>query len=271
MKLLIFLTLTLMVKGCSSDLLGNDPRLFMGTPVWKVAKAISIGDTSDVRAFYTENPTLIDYRESKFGQSILNWAVYSSHYKGVVVLSDLGADPNLEDVYGVTAFVNASDKIGTSEYLKVLLENGGDVNYVVNDKDRSRIATPLIAAAWCRLESVKLLVEAGADVNYIWSMGGFYRNSPIYSSFRGGKIDIIRYLIVEAEVDCSIPLSYSIDGDSLFVLDKLRYLPFPLGSDEYKLKMEVVDYLQKQGLDYWKTPIPKSYYEKYDSAYLEKY
>ena len=36
----------------------------------------------------------------------------------------------------------------------------------------------------------------------------------------------------------------------------LRYWVYPLGSEEYKLKMEIVDEFARQGVDYWSTEIP---------------
>jgi ribose 5-phosphate isomerase RpiB len=48
-------------------------------------------------------------------------------------------------------------------------------------------------------------------------------------------------------------------------------MPYPLDSEGYKVKMEVVEYLKQKGLDYWKEPIPGQYYKNYEKAYLEKY
>lgn len=269
----MFLTLLSLFNSCDNKdaILANDILLYKDTPVWDAAKAIKDKDTSRVREFFLKKPELLDYQEPKFKQSLLNWAVYANYYEGVVILADLGANPNLSRKDGTTALVNAAANLFSSKYLKKLIEKKADINYVVNTKESEIDATPLIAASWSRLESVKLLVEAGADVNYKWSMGDQWNNSSLLSAFRGGKIEIIRYLIIDAGADFKSPLTHRLNGDAIYVIDKLREMPFELDSEEYKIKMEVVAFLKKNGIDYKTAPIPERYYKLYDSLYLEKY
>lgn len=267
-----FISVSCGLQQKEEKLLGTDVRLYKATPVWEVAKAIELGDTGFVRSFFVKNPDLLEYKEERFGKTLLTWAVYSNHYPAVVVLADLGADPNNPTEYdGRTAFVIAADKLLTSDYLRVLLKAGGDVNYVVENKKSRRTATPLIAAAWCRLESVRLLVEAGADVNYKWDAGGAFKNNVLLSAFNGGKMEIIHYLIMKCGVKVDEPMYTTIDNDTMYIVDELRELTFDLDSEEYRLKMEVVDYVEKFGFDYRATTIPKRFYELYDREYLEKY
>lgn len=53
---------------------------------------------------------------------------------------------------------------------------------------------------------------------------------------------------------------------------------FPLDSEEYQIKMEIVKEFERQGVDYWSTPIPddviqwaKNVYPNTWEEYLEKY
>ncbi len=257
-------------KQGSNNYLGNDVRLFENTPAWEVAKAIEKNDTSKVRKLLLNKPKdLIDYQESKFGQSLLNWAVYSSHYSSVVVLAELGANPNLKANDSTTAFIQAANHRETSNYLKVLLNHGGDVNSVANTSAPQHLRTPLIAAAKS-LDNIKLLIKAGADPNYTYRENNKIQNVLIYA-FYSDNIDIIRYLIIEIGVNCKNATGVTLEGDSLYVNNDLRLLPYPLNSEEYKKKMEVVDFLEKQGINYWETPIPKHYLKSYDKEYLDKY
>lgn len=259
------------------DLTGRDVRIYENTPVWEVALAVRDNDTIKVRQLLKGKPdSVLNFREKHFGQSLLNWAVYRDSYPSSKILAELGADPNLKSFDSTSAFIHAADKHETSDYVQLLLKYGGDVNAVADVNAPLRTRTPLITASFNRLESVKLLVEAGANANFIYrskrgNIGGENIQSALTSAFRGARIDIIRYLIIEVGVEFDYPFNTTIDGKPLYILSFLREMPFPLDSKEYKIKMEVVNYLLLKGLDYWKEPIPKRYFKNYDSAYLEKY
>jgi ankyrin repeat protein len=274
-SILIIITVFTFSKCTSSkqgdnNYLGNDVRLFENTPVWEIAQAIEKDDTDKVRKLLLNKPKeFIDYKENKFGQSLLNWAVYANHYSSVVVLAELGANPNQKANDSTSAFIQAANHHETSDYLKILLNHGGDVNSVANINAPQHLRTPLIAAAKS-LDNVKLLIKAGANPNYIYNASGMIQSALVYA-FYSDNIDIIKYLIIDVGVNCKNATGVTIDGDSLYVNDDLRLLPYPLDSPEYKKKMEVVDFLKKQGIDYWKTPIPKHYLKLYDKEYLEKY
>ena len=64
----------------------------------------------------------------------------------------------------------------------------------------------------------------------------------------------------------------------IYLIDLLREDFFELDSQEYKYKMEVVEFLKSKGIDYSKTPIPdyikKKAVENYPDSwqeYLQKY
>lgn len=63
------------------------------------------------------------------------------------------------------------------------------------------------------------------------------------------------------------------DNKELNILDFLRDSEFPLNSKEYKIKMEIVEFLKNKGLDYWKYPIPEKIKSRHknDIEYLLKY
>lgn len=56
-----------------------------------------------------------------------------------------------------------------------------------------------------------------------------------------------------------------------YITDDLRNWCFDLGSDKYKKKMQIVDFLRVHGMDYRKTKIPEFYYNTHNKEYLEKY
>ena len=87
----------------------------------------------------------------------------------------------------------------------------------------------------------------------------------------GGAAKITRYLLIEKNADFNKTFVVTIQGDTTSFAGLLRYWSFDLNSEDYKIKMEIVNYLKEQGQDYWKTKIPKHYYNKYPKEYLEKY
>lgn len=210
MNKLLFVFLFFLTNACSSSvdedkLLGNDVRLFRNTPVWEVALAIEKDDTVKVHNLLSGKPdSILNYQEKKFGQSLLNWAVYSYHLPSVKTLAELGANPNLKGYDSTNAIINAARHDETSDYLEVLIKHGGNVNSIADIKEPQHYRTPLMAAAK-NLNSVKMLIKAGANPNYIDTTSGF--QSTLLYAFYSDNIDIINYLIMKSNPEGAQPLN----------------------------------------------------------------
>jgi hypothetical protein len=81
----------------------------------------------------------------------------------------------------------------------------------------------------------------------------------------------VRYILTK-------PLIKTIEDKNLYVADFLRDLNYTLDSKEYLKKMEIVNYLKNEGIDYFKSPIPETTIElakrNYPNSwqeYLDKY
>jgi ankyrin repeat protein len=274
-KIIINILIIALMASCSkgqNNMLGNDVNLYMNTEAWKLAQAVEANDTIEIRKICKKNMSLLQFQEPRFGQTLLEWAVYTNHFPSAKVLVELGADPNRQSYDGTSAFIHACDKNETSDYVKLLLKYGGDVNAIANpDTTKAgvvqQLKTPLVAAAGSNLESVKILVEAGAHINY----KGEQWQSALHYACLLKKIDIIKYLVSEKEINLTKPLYVKLNGDTLYIHHLLRELRFPLESKEYNMKMEVVEYLKQRGLNYWEAKIPEGYYQLYSEEYLEKY
>lgn len=251
-------------------MLANDIRLYENTSAWELAKAVDELDTSRVSEICQKKPSLVNYQEPRFGQTLLEWATYTNKYGPVKALVEAGANPDLQSNDGTSAFIHSADIDETTAYLVLLLKHGGDVNAIAVPKDgknQQQLRTPLIAAARSSLANVKLLVVAGADVNYTNEQ----HQSALHEACDFNRIEIIRYLIIERQADPRILMLRTINGDSLYLHHLLRNMLFPLDSKEYRVKMEVVDYLKMLGLNYWQTEVPAHLYKNYSQEYLEKY
>jgi hypothetical protein len=257
-------------------LYNTDPALFYGTPVYEAAVAISNKDSEKLNEFFKDkDKSLVDFQEKGGLQPLNVFAIEHEDFNSLKVLTELGADPNIQSKRGVSAMLlaaNVTQRYDDNHYLKYLTGNGGDVNAktkALKQYDK----TPLIAAARYKLENVKLLVEAGTDPHYVYYGDKGYKDSALHTALQNSKIDIVNYLIFEQGVDYNTIYEppFKKGMEAWTIARSLRNMLFPLDSEEYKQKMKLVNYLKEQGIDYWKTKIPKVYYSNYDSAYLSKY
>jgi uncharacterized protein len=259
-------------------LLGDDYRLFQDTPVWELAKAVEDDSENKIRSIILENPKLIDYQEHRFGQTLLMMTINCAQYKTMKLLLELGADPNKHDTYrGDSPVMIASDKKWIyddfSKYLKLLLEYGGNPNDKEDGVHKTENNTPLIMAVSSgSLEKVKLLVQSGAEINYVNETN----NSAVSAALTQEKMDILLFLL---ENNADYLLNFGFKGqEPMNICERLRQNIHPLDSKIYYQKMQVVEFLRKQGCDYFKTPIPdyiakriKENYPKDWAEYLRRY
>lgn len=218
---------------------------------------------------------LLNYQEKDTGITLFTVAIESGHYSSAKIFAELGADPNLQSKNdGESAMIAAANKLDTSVYLKLLLNYGGDVNAEAKSQTY-RFKTPLMAAAESgRLENVKLLVEAGANINFTDGVSPMCETPAYMTALEnmGQSMQILKYLIIDKGAD--FRKGYTVvqgTGDTLYLVNLLRDMLYDIGSDDYKVKMEIVQYMKDRGVDYWKTPIPEIYKKQYSKEYLEKY
>lgn len=270
----------LLLPGCSGQpgsgsqrpLLGRDVELYHGTPAWELAQAVAAEDTVRITMLCRADTTLVDLREPRFGQSLLEWAVNREHYASVKALCLAGADPDLQSFDGSSAMIHAADNDETSKFLQLMLEHGGDVNAIASPRPgvtegALQLKTPLIAAAGSRLESVKLLTDMGADIDYRHEEYG----SALQHACLLERIEVVHFLVIERGVKFRDAMSATLAGDSLYITHYLREMTFDLGSTEHNLKREVVDYLEQRGMSYRDAPIPERYSKKFPKEYLDAY
>lgn len=246
-------------KVSDKNLLGNDYRLFQNTPSWELAKAVEDENFSKIKEEITQKKINIDYQEPKFGNTLLMLAINNSQYNVVKTLLDLGANPNLADSYrGESAVICAANN-DDPKYLELLLKYKGNPNAIENApfKKNDEVRQTALLSAISYLDSnsfkkVKLLVDAGANVNY---SNGFHTRSPLSEAIIQDKLDVALYLLQNG-ADSNLMIYESVDKHKVFILEALRKCIFDLKSEQYKSKLEVIKFLKKKGLDYYKEPIP---------------
>ncbi|WP_339041993.1 ankyrin repeat domain-containing protein [Spiroplasma endosymbiont of Apeira syringaria] len=111
-------------------------------------------------------------------------------------------------------------EVGDLEALKVLLENGADVNYEDQDGNTSL----MLAAESGFLEVVKVLLENGADVNYESQKNG---NRPLMLATRRGNFEIVKHLIDNGadisykDCDGNTPLMFAAENGRIEIFNIL--------------------------------------------------
>jgi hypothetical protein len=279
----------LMLSSCTnrdttvdkSTLKDIDYRLFQNTPAWELAKAVESADTDKIKDEVHKNKDLLNFRDSLFDQPILKLAVMHTNYKSVEALVKLGADPNMQDKFDSYSPLMEAVRIGGGapihpyadpRFLKLLLSHGGDPNAEQQGKRRkgnfTRYTPLLIACQEGNFDYVKILVNAGANVNY----DNEYGMNPLgLAIINGQNPDIVLYLI-EKGADFKRPIFPAVQGGKAsYIAEGLREWRFDLGSDKYKKKMQLVEFLKAHGIDYRKTEIPKEFLDEYPKDYLDKY
>lgn len=275
-----------------SELSGRDYRLFHNTPAWELAKAVQDEDVTNIERLVSENPKIINYQEPKYGNTLLKLTVMNQQLKPFKALLERKADVNIHNTYdGISALIEACRlKDYDIKFVQMLVEYGANVNDVetgVRRQGNSTRFTPLIEASQSdMLEFVKFLISKGADVNYQNEFG----QSALSESIMQKKYEVSYYLLQNGadyrrpifyRPDYSIPVEKQDPNDKgkpMYLVDVLREAFLDFDTDEYRYKMQIVDFLKTKGIDYRATPIPdyikKKAQEEYPNnwkEYLEKY
>lgn len=250
-------------------------KIYKNTPSWDLAKAVNDQNISEIERIVKDQPKLINYQESKYGATLLMWAVGMEKYESAEILLECGADPNIATIpYGETPLFQASsyswvDSVAKKDpkYVKLLLSYGADPNKNYIGSNESKVKTgiepdtsPLMNSIGAGIEKTRALVEGGADINHKSKSGG---TAAQYALYNDANPSYAHYLIVEKQANIAdeyyrtIILDENDDNEKLYLVNLLRFWVFDLDSEEYKMKMEIVEEFARQGVDYWDTSIPK--------------
>lgn len=271
MKNLKILSIFIIIFCWSSKISGNtypgfDFNNFKETPVSDLAKAVEDQNIFQIEKILKDTSINIDYEEPKYGASLLMLAVANNKTKSVEKLLQSGANPNKLDKFGdQSAIMIACDYYidnCNTDILKLLIEYGGNVNAVKNiDRKRGEGGgiigniheTVLMIAAGRAIpcnERVKVLVEAGADINKCTYYDGY---GAITTAIIQDNLDIVRYLVIEnkakiPEYCYRVTDPKSNNVNKFTVSEFLNGEYYTPGSKNYKLREEIISYLDSKGL-----------------------
>ncbi len=249
----------------------TDLNVFKKTIVWDAAKALYKHDFETAVLFFELKPELINFQEKKYRQTLLLWAVKNEMAQAVEFLLEFEADPELKDRSGMFPLIQAAS-YQDAYLLKILLKHQANPSVIAQPEGvdgHIKLRTPLIAASAVGTRNIDLLLDAGADLNYTETKFGL--QNALTTAFKSQQINIIRHLIIEKKINLDNIQHRNYRGDSTDVTIELRKLVYPLDSDEYKVKMEIVDYLYARKINYWNAPVPRKLYHNFSQKFLKQY
>ncbi len=289
---------SLILSACQSNVNGSvkeeyeidNINIFLDTPVWELALAVKEQKTSVIEKKAKNKPKLLNYQESKYGVTLLLWAIGTEKYNSAEALLKCGADPNIASVryktYGEETPLSLAagfswvdrDAKKDAKYVKLLLRYGADPNwcFIGHEHGTEPGTSILMESIGCGIEKTKALVEAGADINHKTKSG---ETAAVIALRIGGPnstlegMEYAHYLIVEKKAKVSEPYyrrkSYGNEdpNEKFFPVDILRDWICDINSKEYKMKMEIVEEFARQGVNYWDTKIPSDRLEQIKKLY----
>jgi hypothetical protein len=266
MKLLLILMLALSFNACESQIShqyspGFDFKLFRHTPVSELADAVEADDPARVRAAVHREKANLDFKDEKFGNSLLTMAVFNNKVLAAKVLLDSGANPNLRSAkYGLTPLLAACeygivwDK-PRLELLGYLITHGGNVNDCevpltgnhVNSNTLTNTALVFLIKSG-NVAAAKLLIDNGAKLDI------YPKDGPRSLAFHAAivpRLDILRYLLIEKSVPIPDYVVIRNEGERTEEKISLRQLLMERqDSDDptkEKLRSEILQFLTGKG------------------------
>ncbi|WP_407434452.1 ankyrin repeat domain-containing protein [Treponema sp.] len=273
--------------ACSmeKEYLITNVKIYKDTSVYKLAKAVKMQRVKKIKKFLNDNPDIIYDEDPIYKCNVLHWAVGMEKYDSVKALLEAGMDPNVTSsrdnrtplfIASSYSFIDSEAKT-EPRFVKLLLDYGADANIAMYFNDPQYLhetlsdingCTPLMNACeslTTNFEKVKLLVEQGkADIN----ARDEYGETAVIKALLSNDVKVAYYLIVEKKAQIVDPyypdffIQQSIINEGRLVepsypVELLReYWIYPLDSEEYRIKMEIIKEFKRQGVDYFATEIP---------------
>lgn len=281
-KILLLLILSYSLKSCASEyeMPGYRFTNFENTQVWDLAKAVRDDDDGKIKELLKLNKLQIDFKDSKYKQTLLTLSIVNEKKKAFVELLKAGANPNelLGDSKDSTPFMTAIQYQENCDlfYIQTLVKYKADINKKIVSENRNILSDlysiPLLASISnssdngdeC-IDTVKFLVDNGADINAcILDSDSGLCEGVIARCLLGSSLQTLKYFVIEKKI--SIPEKVYATGQINPETMKLYSLSEILNSEDFqyedftdkdfgfidksdlrKAKKEILDYLKTTG------------------------
>ena len=187
-KIDIMLELIAEIRGLEAY---DNVKDFLEPKLNKVMENVKISKNKKAQKVYSLNKRGFNSRKN---YTPLEYAIKKGNQEMVKILIENGADINTINKKGDTPLTYAIQK-GSKKMTRVLIEQGADINAMGKDG-----YTPLTYAIQKgNKEIMKMLLESGVDVNKKDGIG----NTPISLAIKKGKFSI-SYLLIKRKVKCDL-------------------------------------------------------------------
>lgn len=305
-KIFILLFFIILFCSCKNDTYKKTLHLlFPKEQDYKAAILIKNNKLKSLERILDENNDIISQSySSEHYYSILHEAVKLNNKEAVKLLLSKGFNPNvlsptcspLKIACSVNTNIKTSEEYEDTTIVELLIDYGanpelGIISSVIYPNtetvfDQNEQTPLMILSQFPDFIDVRnkidvLIKKGNADLNYK-SKSGF--TAVAASLLDKASIKVATYLICELHADVNTEF-YDNDYQLMQESSKkhspvqlLRKIVFPLDSEEYKLKLLIIDEFKNQGIDYYSEPVPQSVIDfakqKYPNSwenFLEKY
>ncbi len=250
---------------------------FKYTDVYPIVLAIANNDFDKCQKFLETYKGDLNIQETNSKASIVHVAISYRNYEILELILKHGANPNLYDNNGYTPIIYVCDGIVfrkmdnfdslVLQYVKVLIKYGADVNskkiIYSNGEYKYQFSALMEVCGRLYIDSfnvqvVDYLVKHGADINYTFTK----EYSALISSASFHNFQTTEYLLNQG-ANYKKDYLQQIDRDStkLYIQDILKTDFCPFSTIEYFYKKRVIQFLEKNGIDYYGLPVDKDVLE----------
>lgn len=248
------------------------------TPASKLFTAIKNENISEIEKIIKSNSRLVNFPKSfhkKYENyfPLLSWTIKNDKYLSFKALLELGADVNILSKRKWSPLMYASFENDihkdyfVSQYIVDLLNYKADVNYVCNGFEIDSVCyiggTALNTATLTgNLPLIKYLIKNGADVNQVIvdpSLEGEsdWKYNALMTSISHKRIEITKYLLIDCKADYNWNFGLDHAKRDLNISYFLRLCYFLKDSEKYRIKQEILEFLEGKDIGYRKTAVPE--------------
>lgn len=270
MKKIFYLFLVLILFSCKSKVtyIITSER-FNDFSEHELAKAVEKENIDKIKKICEEYPEIVNETYNGHEYSVLHWAVETGKYKSVKALLEAGMNPNADRGNGETpldsTFISGAvfPPLILTDMIPLLIEYGADCN-LKKQKYFDKIAiTPFMNAIILdRLDIAKTMMQySKIDVD-LKTDSPCLMTAADYALFKN-NIDCAHFLICECKANIEEPfyLSENFLDKPIYPVSLLRRMIYPLNSEQYKLKQEIIEEFKMHNIDYYSEEIPDDIFE----------
>lgn len=257
-KFSLFILVLILFDSCETSIPGFRFSNFKSTPAENLAKAVKNNNIKKIRNEVINKKIDIDFRDPKYGVTLLSLAVINNKKEAFNELLKLGANPNsLDYTFCDTPLINAITYNYDCDlyYIKKLINSGAEPNKFNDECYDILPNTPLTKAInrnKC-IDIVKLLTKKIKSINLKkYNNSENYEKNIIYSCLDSKNMEALKYFVIDLKLEFPNKIYYvSNNFDGFLDLETIlkKDLNFTYSKKKNAIKNEILNFIDKNGND----------------------